>query len=653
MKMLKIFDTGAVSDTTSRRLFATPSYFFLIWRWSMWFYALIVVIGSDHNPPHYFNAPLAIALFAITLGQTLIVTFYAPVIQVLFPRLARKKTRSANNSRKRQRAREIANDENIDELIPLARSRNRNWNIIVYTLDVIICGLVMYFSAPFSDPPFGAGSVFYRYGMSTVLAAASAYGYSGGLMAAFGYDLFAMLGLIVPAPGFNHAYPYTHPHILDILTSVIDTPIIAIIVGYFISLLGKYASSRRRESYNVRLQRSLVNVGQTLLQGTHDRHELLKRSAKQILQGGFFDRVIIMLVTTVEILDRKQESQPENHLVVETTQSGQRLPDDYEAMARQVLQTHQKYIVFQPSTDDEKSNAGLARFYMPLDKDGQTHIILGAESRRSNPFGERQEKFLEIAGGQLLIAFDNIRLTEQMIDLAASAERGRIAREIHDGIAQLVYMLSLNAETCQAQALRLAEASEEDAELVTPLADRLGKLVTISKQALWETRNYMFSLKPLMSGATTLTQTLTNQIHEFESISDLPITIEIIGDEEQLPGEKRREQHYAQVGTALFRVLQETLTNIYKHAEATQIAVKLQFQQEQIILEVRDNGRGFAQIDSMLEGSTTASIQTTQPSIYSGHGITGMQARATELGGTFGIRGIPAGGTVVLIELPF
>jgi signal transduction histidine kinase len=647
MKRLKLFDTGALSDTALRRVLMTPSYVFVIWRWSMWLYALIVILSADHSPPHYFNIPLAILLFSITFGQNIVITLYTPVSQVLFPHLAKRKIWSGGVFRKHER--EIAGDENIDEIIPFVRSHNPNWNVILYGLDVVICGLIMYLSAPFSYPPFGAGSVFYRYGMSTVLAASVAYGYRGGLLAAFGYDFFAVLGLIVHAPGAASAYPYTHPPMLDILTSVIDTPLIAIIVGYFISLIKKYASSSRRESYNARLQRSLVTVGQTLLQGTHDRRKLLNRSAEQILHGGFFDRVILMLVTTHEREDANQERLPENYLVVKTLPSVRDLPDDYEDLSRQVQKLHQCYITFQPDTGQEKSRSGLARFYMPLDKDGQTHIILGAESRRSNPFGERQEKFLEIAGSQLLIAFENIRLTEQMIQLAASAERGRIAREIHDGIAQLVYMLSLNAETCQAQALRLAEASEEDAELVIPLADRLSKLVTISKQALLETRNYMFSLKPLMSGTTTLTQTLTNQIREFETISDLPTTIEISGEEEQMTSAKRQEQRYTQVATALFRMLQETLFNIYKHAGATQVQVKLQFLQNQINLEVCDNGHGFPPIGALPDEGR---IETRPPSIYSGLGIRGMQERATELGGKMSIRPHQIGGTIVSIELP-
>src|SRR5207245_8358131 len=120
---------------------------------------------------------------------------------------------------------------------------------------------------------------------------------------------------------------------------------------------------------------------------------------------------------------------------------------------------------------------------------------------QQEPFENKQGRFLTTPGPRLVVALKNIRLTEQAKELAAVAERGRIAREIHDGVAQLVYMLSLNAETSAALAHRIAEASEdtEDKEVLTPLAQRLDALVTISKQALWETRHYMFTLKPLIT----------------------------------------------------------------------------------------------------------------------------------------------------------
>jgi signal transduction histidine kinase len=272
-------------------------------------------------------------------------------------------------------------------------------------------------------------------------------------------------------------------------------------------------------------------------------------------------------------------------------------------------------------------------------------MIIGAESLRQTPFDSKREEFLTIAGGQLLVALENMRLAEQTIQLAAAAERGRIAREIHDGIAQLTYMLSLNAETCAVQAHRITEASEEDAELITPLAERLDKLVTVSKQALWETRNYMFSLRPLMSGDSTLSQMLTSQIQEFQTISDLPVQLEIEGSEEAIDGERYRVSKYAQVGATLFRIVQEALTNAYKHAGATQLWVHLRYLPGSIEVAIRDNGQG-------LQATADGQANGEEPRIYSGHGVHGMRERAEELGGSFEIAQQATGGVEVRVRIP-
>src|SRR5437763_16564012 len=153
-------------------------------------------------------------------------------------------------------------------------------------------------------------------------------------------------------------------------------------------------------------------------------------------------------------------------------------------------------------------------------------------------------------------------------------------------------MLCLNTQTCAGLAHRIVEASEEeDKEVIEPLAGRLDKLVTISKQALWETRHYMFTLKPLITGTISLMQMLSSQLHEFESISGLPVQFEVEGSEESPNGDKRRARKHAQVGTAIFRITQEALTNAYKHANATHLQVMLRHQPYAIEVEIRDNGK--------------------------------------------------------------
>ena len=283
------------------------------------------------------------------------------------------------------------------------------------------------------------------------------------------------------------------------------------------------------------------------------------------------------------------------------------------------------------------------------------YLIIGVESTRRTPFEGKQEEFLNTTGPQLVVALENMRLTEQAAELAAEAERGRIARDIHDGVAQLVYMLSLNTETCAALAHRIAEASEdeEDKEVLDPLAQRLDTLVTISKQALWETRNYMFTLKPLISGTSTLTQMLTNQVREFETISGLPVRLEVVGSEEDTHnngnhGHNGNTHTTALVGTAIFRITQEALTNAYKHAEATQLHVQLRHLPQAVEVEICDNGKGLM----TRKPGSELTLPGEQPRIYSGHGMRGMRERAEELGGTFEVTTMPGGGVSVKARLP-
>jgi signal transduction histidine kinase len=632
----RAFKAKAISDTTWRRLRNTPSYFFLVWRWSTWLYALIVIMSERSiASPSVLNTN--VFLLVVTFIQTLIVTLYAPVIQILLPRLKIPDFVKRAQSR---RLPPISEDEEADILTPLAQTRNLYWNIAIYGLDVLICGLAMYYSGPFNIPPFGEGSPFYRYGMSTALAAGLAYRYWGGLAAAIGYDLFAVLGMVLPAPG---AAPYI-PDVIGVAGSLIDTPIAAILSAYVASLLASYAQSKRREQDNVRRQKALVGVGQTIIREANDRQRLLQKSAEQIRQGGHFHRLVVALISTSTDEESNKNAQPEIDTCIAVDIPDSSLPEQYKVYLEQTIRSEQKLSTF----DLMGSGGGIARLYLPFFKEGQVQMVIGAESRRRTHFDSKQEDFLTIAGAQLLIALDNIHLAEQTLQLAASAERGRIAREIHDGIAQLVYMLSLNAETCSTQAHRIAEASEEDAELLTPLAQRLDKLVTISKQALWETRNYMFSLRPLMSGTTTLTQMLTNQVREFEAISDLPVHLTVEGTEENADGDRRRTRQQAQVGAAIFRIVQEALTNAYKHAEATQIEVHLRNLADYIEVEVRDNGHG----QGTIQYNSDLTSEGERQRIYSGHGLNGMRERAEELGGTLEVAPAPDEGVKVHVRIP-
>ena len=175
-------------------------------------------------------------------------------------------------------------------------------------------------------------------------------------------------------------------------------------------------------------------------------------------------------------------------------------------------------------------------------------------------------------------------------------ERGRIAREIHDGIAQSIYMLSLQLET----SADLARQQRDG------LKERLDGLVNLSKETLLEVRHYIFDFKPYLAGDKGLVSMVENQVREFSSVVGVPTTLETRGEERKIP---------VPVATCLYRVTQEALSNAFKHARASEVKVLLEFVQDGVQFTVRDDGSGF-------DGTGSAS----------GHGLPNMRQRAEELG---------------------
>src|SRR5258706_10674420 len=124
---------------------------FLIWRWMTWLYALMVILGM--------HVPLNLALLPLTFTfiQALVVTLYAPVFQIFLPDLPGLKKLQSPGPRKKQtnrrqrrllgsgRQQPLAADDEAEILKPLSATNNPKWDIVIYGLDVIICGLVTYY----------------------------------------------------------------------------------------------------------------------------------------------------------------------------------------------------------------------------------------------------------------------------------------------------------------------------------------------------------------------------------------------------------------------------------------------------------------------------------------------------------------------------
>ncbi|PKB64165.1 MAG: hypothetical protein BZY80_03615 [SAR202 cluster bacterium Io17-Chloro-G2] len=225
----------------------------------------------------------------------------------------------------------------------------------------------------------------------------------------------------------------------------------------------------------------------------------------------------------------------------------------------------------------------------------------------------------EAVAAERQISQENLELQRQTqrAELAAVEERSRIAREIHDGVAQSLYMLNVSLETC----VELAAQGRQE------LQERLQSLVGISRQALLETRHYIFDLKPLLEGDRSIGQALQNQLQEFRAVTSIQGEFTTSGEESPLP---------AAAGAALFRVVQEGLANVYRHSQASRVDVTLAFEDGLVRLEIRDDGIGFS-----------------RPDVIQGRGLTNMTQRAEELGGRLAIESTIGQGTRLNVTIPF
>jgi NarL family two-component system sensor histidine kinase LiaS len=193
-----------------------------------------------------------------------------------------------------------------------------------------------------------------------------------------------------------------------------------------------------------------------------------------------------------------------------------------------------------------------------------------------------------------------------------------MAREIHDGIAQMVYMLSLSLETAID---RVGSDPEEERQ-------RLTDLTALAKNALWEVRQYIFDLRPLLIGDEGLVGAIQGQVKEFHAVADLPVQVEIVGTPEELP---------LPTSAALYRIVQEGLGNIFRHARATRVQVVLEYEEDSVSLRIDDDGIG------LTEPGTDSRV---------GYGMDNLRRRAEEIGGIVRVHSEPGKGTTIEVRVP-
>ena len=239
--------------------------------------------------------------------------------------------------------------------------------------------------------------------------------------------------------------------------------------------------------------------------------------------------------------------------------------------------------------------------------------IIGAQRRTFTP--DQLELFKAIAD-QLSIAIENAYLFEKAEDVAIFTERNRLARELHDAVTQTLFSASLIADV-------LPRIWERD---IDQGRERLEELRELTRGALAEMRTLLLELRPATLTESSLAELLRQLTQAIGSRSRLPVALTIEGERPLSP----------ETQVALYRIAQEALNNIVKHAGASQVRVKLTFRPQMVLLSIKDDGRGFDISDAPLHSL--------------GLGI--MRERAQKIGANLTIDSQIGEGTVVTVQCP-
>ena len=227
-------------------------------------------------------------------------------------------------------------------------------------------------------------------------------------------------------------------------------------------------------------------------------------------------------------------------------------------------------------------------------------------------------QLLYTIGDLLSIAVERARLFARSAQLGAVEERNRLARELHDTIAQGLTATTLQIES--ADALLDVGSNAERAR------ESLRRALSITQSNLEEARRSVLDLRAAPLEGRSLSEALKALVNEWEAETGAATRFQAVNGRRPLP---------PRVEVALYRICQEALTNVARHAEAERVTVRLIATTEQVQLIVEDDGRG-------LDASEAVDR----------HGLVGMNERTRMLGGTLDLRTRPGAGTRVQVTVP-
>lgn len=267
----------------------------------------------------------------------------------------------------------------------------------------------------------------------------------------------------------------------------------------------------------------------------------------------------------------------------------------------------------------------------PLITGGKTIGLIMVASQMLHAFDESDLETLESLAFQVASAVEHAQLLQKTREIAIVEERTRLARDMHDGVAQNLAYLLIQVDRC----LNMVEEGGK-------LEKQLEQISGLLKQNIEEIRRNIFDLRPVELEGKSLFEVLKNFVGEFGQRWNLKTTCVVEGEFVEVSPE---------IESSLYRILQEVLSNAQQHANCSQLSVKVSIKDNQwVTLEVQDDGQGF---DLDRQSRPDQQDQDSPKKRRSrGLGLISMRERAQRVGGQLIVDSQPNQGTCVFAKLP-
>lgn len=265
------------------------------------------------------------------------------------------------------------------------------------------------------------------------------------------------------------------------------------------------------------------------------------------------------------------------------------------------LDAQQRLFLMRGQIDRLQSDHKLIEHYVGI----LEHVNQLLEASALNPTTSKNEQF-------------DVAKSVELIIQAQEAERGRLAKKMHDGPAQALSNFILQTEI----ATRLFDVDHDKAK------EELAVVKTTAASTFQKVRDFIFDLRPMMLDDLGLVPTITRYVDTFKEQSGIEVRLVTTGMEQ-------RFESYVEM--MVFRAIQELLGNIALHSQATQVIVQMDSSPDGLRVSIEDNGRGF-EVEKIKEKG--------------GMGLKVMRDRVQMLGGSFDVHSTIGHGAHILFQIP-